>query len=131
MAVPLLRGPGGELMPIGTCDPATRGQTNNMAEVDFTFDDQVLVKLIILFGWDGVSVKPNCDGPLTSIQGINLSATATYYGWFLSKSGTARSITMPPGFNQTIINPQLRNQGFRNYSDTDGIDVTDSPISPF
>jgi hypothetical protein len=118
-------------MPIGTCDPATRGQTNNMAEVDFTFDDQVLVKLIILFGWDGVSVKPNCDGPLTSIQGINLSATVTYYGWFLSKGGTARSITMPPGFNQTIINPQLRNQGFRNYSDTDGIDVTDSPISPF
>lgn len=115
-------------MPAGTCDPATRGAAFNEFEVDW-FGGAVLVRG--RYGWDGVSVKPDCDGPLTQITGINTTPATTYFAWFKGKDGTARSITMAPGFNQTITNPQLRNQGFRNYSDVDGITVTESNVSPF
>jgi hypothetical protein len=115
-------------MPIGTCDPATRGEAHNSFEVDFL---EGRAKLIGVYDWDGVSVKPSCDGPLVSLRGVNLTTDLTLYGWFLGRNGTARSITMPPGFDQTIINPQLRNLGFRNYSDCDGITVTTTNINPF
>jgi hypothetical protein len=115
-------------MPIGTCDPATRGASFNEFEVAF-FQGAVIMKG--RFGWDGVSTKATgCDGPLIRLQGIN-TTQQTYYAWFLAKNGTARSITMGPGFNQIVTQPTLGNQGFNNYSDTDGIDITDSPVSPF
>lgn len=114
-------------MPAGTCDPATRGATFNEFEVAW-FEGAVVMKG--RFGWDGVSVKPNCDGPLIRLQGIN-TTQQTYYAWFLSKSGTPRSITMGPGFNQIVTQPTLGNQGFNSYSDCDGITVTETPVSPF
>jgi hypothetical protein len=114
-------------VPTGTCDPATRGATFNEFEVAW-FNGAVVMKG--RFGWDGTSVRPNCDGPLTQLTGINTTGN-TYWAWFLSKSGVARSIQMGPGFNQTITNPQLRNQGFNNRSDCDGITVTDTNASPF
>lgn len=116
-------------MPAGTCDPASRGATYNEFEVDW-FEGAVVIKG--RFGWDGVSTKATgCDGPLSQLTGINTTPDTTYYAWFLGKNGVARSIQMPPGFNQTVTNPQLRNQGFRNYSDCDGITVTETNVSPF
>jgi hypothetical protein len=117
-------------MPLGTCDPASRGQAYNEFETAF-YGGAVIVKG--RYGWDGVSTKATgCDGPLLRLQGINTSPTNTYWAWFLGRNGQARSIQMAPGFNQVVQGATLANNGFVNYSDVEaGLTITDSPISPF
>ncbi len=117
-------------MPIGTCDPATRGQSYNEFEIAY-FNGAVVVKG--RYGWDGVSTRETgCDGPLLRIQGINTTPDKTYWAWFLGRNGQARSIEMPPGFNSIAQGAVLTGQGFNDYSDVEaGITITDSAVNPF
>lgn len=116
-------------MPLGTCDPASRGQAWNEAELAL-FENTV--RVIYRYGWDGVSTKETgCVGPLNRVRVINTSQTTTYYAWFYSKKGVARSFQITPGLDQTFNSAQLRNAGFETNEDVDGLTITDSDVSPF
>lgn len=110
-------------MPIGTCDPATRGESFNTQELAAGIDGSVVAT--IRYGWDGVSVKPDCDGPVQSLRVRNTGA-ATHWALLPAKKNGSKWVEIPPGTDQTISSQgQLNNLGLRNISDFAGITVTD------
>lgn len=112
-------------MPEGTCDPASRGDTWNVTE---TAVDNGAVLITIRWGWDGVSVRPDCDGPIQDIRVVNTSTT-TYYANLPAKRRGDRNIAIPPGTDQTISNKgTLRSLGLENHSDVVGVQLFPEPL---
>ena len=107
---------------LGSCDPASRGDTWNTMEEDIG-----PVRIVAQYGWDGVSTAPNCDGPLNSVQGVNTSATDTWYAHFLGRANTPHTLTLAPGFNKTYNSSQLGRQGFNSYSDLVDLIINKNP----
>ena len=111
-------------MPIGTCDPASRGAAYNEFDLEINH-----VRVWGRFGWDGVSVRPDCDGPLIRIWARN-DAGVTKYAWFQGRKGQPKSLEMVPGFNDSWGAAVLANRGFASYQDIEGLIITDSPDVP-
>jgi hypothetical protein len=66
-------------MPIGTCDPASRGDAYNSVTLEERAPNgSGSVLTDVRYGWDGVSVMPNCDGPVSYLRTRN---TSTMTAW--------------------------------------------------
>lgn len=110
----------------GTCDPATRGMAYNEVQ-----QDQGPVVIYARFTWDGVSVMPDCDGPIILLRGTNMSATETWYVHFQGRKGTWRTVTLTPGISlQVTSSGQLRQLGLPDASDLAGLYITQSSTPP-
>lgn len=125
-------------MPIGTCDPATRGDAFNATSLERPAPDGSGSVLIdIHYGWDGVSVRPDCNGPVWYLRVRNNSALPA---WALLPNKKQGQLWMQgdPGTDQIIGNAtaasrtggvtnQLTSLGLLNYQDVAGIGVTFTP----
>jgi len=111
-----------------TCDPTAFGLQFHTGEIAY-FDGEVSVAYE--WDWDGVSVVPECNGPLRRIRGQNRSTGSTYYAWFQGRNGFVRSLALPPGFDGALTRAQLVAAGYANKSDVEGLTITDTPVSPF
>lgn len=111
-------------MPIGTCDPASRGDAFNITETAEGGGD---ILITIRWGWDGVSTRETgCDGPIQDIRVRNVS-TITYYAQLPNKRRGDKWVAIPPATDSTISGPgQLRNLGLENYSDILGVRLSTS-----
>lgn len=114
-------------MPIGTCDPASRGDAFNVMELAGGINGNVVVT--VRFSWDGVSTKTTepvgCDGPVKDIRVRNTGAVP-YWALLPAKKAGNPWVEIPAGTDTTVSSPgQLNNLGLRNYSDVAGVTVTD------
>src|SRR6478752_9209701 len=112
-------------MPIGTCDPATRGdpynsQTLSMGNGQVTID--------IRYGWDGVSTKDTgngCDGPLVNGTGagnvwavrVTNNDTISWYVHTIGRRGQPHNIQFAPGSVTTYTKNTVSNNGYDSISD--------------
>lgn len=112
-------------MPAGTCDPASRGEQWNTDEMAV---DNGNVVVTIRWDWDGVSVRPDCDGPLIDVHVVNHSLV-TYYANLPGKKKGARNIAIPPGTDTTYSRNQLRQVGLDNYVDVVGVQLHTDPLT--
>lgn len=109
----------------GTCDPATRGVAyNEMQQANGPID------MYVRYGWDGVTVLPDCDGPVLLLRGTNTSATETWYVHFQGRKGTWRVVALAPGQVVTVTSSgTLKQMGLSTRLDLEGllIDQTSTP----
>lgn len=112
-------------MPIGTCDPASRGDALNVTEYAV---DNGNVDVMIRWGWDGVSVMPNCNGPLVDVR-LRNSSEVTYYVNLPAKKKGLRNIEIPPGSDTTYTAQQLKQVGLDTYADTAGVQPYTEPLN--
>jgi len=113
-------------MPEGTCDPATRGAAyNEMVQ------EEGPITIYARYGWDGVSIKPDCDGPVLLVRGTNVSTTETWYVHFKGRRGTWVNVPLAPGeVREVTSSGQLRQLGLPNASDLEGIYINKDPNPP-
>lgn len=121
-------------MPIGTCDPATRGEAHNQIAMEVPLPDASGSVLIDgLWDWDGVSTRETgCDGPVISLHTRN---TGTSPAWALlpNKKKGNPWVRIDPGTDATVTQKgTLSNLGLSNYTDVLGVGFwfTDPAISP-
>lgn len=117
-------------MPIGTCDPASRGETFNEFTIEVRSPNgsgSVLVD--VRFDWDGVSTKATgCDGPITLLHTRN---TSDMPAWALlpDKKKGSGWVQIDPGTDLPISSQgTLNNLGLSNASDA--ISVRISFVNP-
>lgn len=120
-------------MPVGTCDPATRGDPYNVLQLAVGNGD---VFVTIRYGWDGVSTRETgCDGPLVNGTGggnvwaisyLNAGQT-TYYMKTVGRNGQPRTLTLNPGASGTLTKNQAASAGYVNVSDCDNLTLTTTP----
>lgn len=79
------------------------------------------------YGWDGISVFPNCQGPLVGARVSNLSQTRTWYAVFTRPRGGVRVITFAPGTVQTYSAAQLSSVGLDTREDINAFALTLTP----
>ena len=105
-------------MPLGTCDPASRGQAYNGVTLEVPLPDGSGSVLIDChFGWDGVSVRPDCNGPTQSIWTRNTGAMTA---WVLlpNRRKSPPYAPIAPGADVTITaQGQITNYGLTSYTD--------------
>lgn len=112
-------------MPIGTCDPATRGEAYNEFELVNNG-----VRIWGRYGWDGVSTKETgCNGPIIRIWAQNNSGE-NRYAWFKGRRGQPKFLEMVPGFNDSWGATALFNRGFEAYYDIEGLIITETSDTP-
>ena len=108
-------------MPIGTCDPASRGESYNELDLAVALPDgsgQVLITC--RYTWDGVStryVAPGCDGPVIYLRTRN---TGDMPAWAMlpDKKKPPLWIQVNPGTDVVVTQKgQLANLGVSNASD--------------
>jgi len=109
-------------MPSGTCDPASRGEASNQLTVEVPNPNGSGAVLIdIRYGWDGVSVRPNCEGPVLSLRTRNLSNSTAWANLPNKKRGNTW-VQIDPGTDVTVnAQGQLNNLGLSNLSDVLGV----------
>lgn len=111
-------------MPIGTCDPATRGEAYNEVALEYPLPNRsgsVLAE--IRYEWDGVSVRPDCDGPIIYLRTRN---TGTQTAWALMpmKRKPPKWVQIDPGTDITITSTgQFKQLGLDNISDVGAINI--------
>lgn len=117
-------------MPAGTCDPASRGMAYN--EGTYAVDNGAVV-VTYRYGWDGTSTidsDTGCVGPMLLLSGSNRSAV-TYYAHFQGRKGTWRRVQLNPGQTVTYDKTgQLKQAGFNDNTDLDGLRITTDPNPP-
>lgn len=111
-------------MPIGTCDPASRGDAFNIVEI---VEGQV--SILCRYGWDGVSVMPTCDGPVEDIR-VRNTGTVTMYATLPNKRRGGKFIEIPPGTDSTLSGAQLTSLGLTSYSDVAGVGLHYTSTAP-
>jgi hypothetical protein len=124
-------------MPIGTCDPASRGDVFNSGELAYG-----PVRVQYRYGWDGTSTKETggCAGPLVQGTGVaanrwaikvdNTSTTETWYAHFKGRRGAPKVIDLPPNFSASFNVNQCSARGFTDSTDVEGLLITQSSIPP-
>lgn len=115
-------------MPIGTCDPVTRGQTFNEFDIHRNVEGVGVVRARGEYGWNNVSTKETgCDGPLNSLRVSNFGSVSAYVLLPNKKKGD-KWVEIPPGTNDEAISAGQRNQlGVENYSDVVGVTLSATP----
>jgi hypothetical protein len=76
--------------------------------------------------WDGVSVYPNCAGPLLNARLQNVGSR-TWYAHFLGRKGTPQSVPVPPGTDVTASAAFLAGHGLATLADLDGFHIDLDP----
>lgn len=106
---------------IQSCDPAAHGRTYNTL---FLLIEDVSIE--VRWTWDGVSVYPDCDGPLVdggtgadrwAVRVTNTSAGMTHFANTIDKNGTPRTWSIAPGQTATVTAPQAAINGYTLISD--------------
>lgn len=118
----------------GTCDPATRGEAFNETALEYPLPDGTgSVLIVIRYGWDNVSVRPECDGPVISIHTRNTGAS-TAWAILINKKKGNPWVQVDPGTDVTVAQKgTLSNLGLVNYSDAAGVGMVfqDPLVVPF
>lgn len=113
---------GGAMATKGNCNPAPA-----------SFNEQTQVKgngAILVearYGWDGVSVFPDCDGPLIRVRVTNTTQNQTWYAVFprpRRPQAPPIVITFAPGFQQIYSPAQLSAVGLDTINDLSDYDLT-------
>lgn len=111
-------------MPIGTCDPATRGATYNELTIERPAPNSsgsVLAE--VHYTWDGTSVRPNCNGPVIFIRTRNTSNMPAWANLPAKKRGSTW-IQIDPGTDVTTTSAgQINNLGLSTAADIAFVDV--------
>lgn len=109
-------------MPLGTCDPASRGESYNQMAYEVPAPDGSGTVLVDChFGWDGTSTMPNCDGPTLFIRTRNTSAM-TAWANLPNKKKPPTWVQIDPGTDVTITaQGQLNNLGLSKASDVTSV----------
>lgn len=113
-------------MPIGTCDPASRGAPYNEFAIEIPLPNASGYVLIdCRYDWDGVSTRATgCDGPVIYLRTRN---TGTQTAWALlpDKKKAPLWVQIDPGTDVTITQKgQLSNLGLSNASDAHTVTFT-------
>lgn len=106
----------------GQCDPAPaafNSQTMALANGEITVD--------IRYGWDGVSVFPDCQGPIIRIRVQNLSQVTTWYAHVEGKRGQPQTIAIPPGDTSIYSGQALANHGITTLDDIANLTIDQNP----
>jgi hypothetical protein len=122
-------------MPTGTCDPASRGNTFNTTIMAVANGK---VEIIIRWGWDGVSVLPDCEGPLVNGTGggnvwavqVTNNDTASWWVHTVGKRGQPRNVEFTPGSVTKFTKTQASNNGYDSYSDFSSLVLDQDPNPP-
>lgn len=105
-------------MPRGTCDPSPEPHHKTvLARGDGT------VIFTALWDWDGVSVYPDCTGPMFSMRIQNTGLDT----WVLSLPNsevTQKTRDLAPGVDQTFTGRQLAAVGLITVADIDSVELT-------
>lgn len=102
--------------PVHSCDP---GPGNfNVTELS---KDNGRATITIRSTWDGVSVWPNCDGPIVDITFRNTSAYTHIVTFPNGRAAKTRS--MAPGVNRVLSGSQLTTAGLVALADTYGFSM--------
>jgi hypothetical protein len=116
----------GELtMPKGVCDPSP--DAHNVVEMDI---ENGACQARFLWDWDGVSVFPECAGPLFRARVRNNTANVTYYAHFIGRKGTPRTVDITPGMDETRNAAWLAQRGLDEYSDLASFTIDRNPDAP-
>lgn len=103
-------------MPIGTCDPATRGDAFNAFDLEQHLGDGV-VRIWGEYGWDGVSTRETgCNGPLNALS-VSNTGTAPAYVRLPNKKKGSPFVEIPPGSSTSLSAGQRNQLGLENISD--------------
>lgn len=105
----------------GQCDPAPEPyNVQSMTKGNGT------VMIEARYGWDGVSVWPECAGPILRIRVTN-SGTETWYAHLVGRRGQPRTIEIPPGTARNYSGSQLTNVGIETLDDLAELTLTRTP----
>lgn len=124
-------------MPAGTCDPASRGDAFNAGTLAGGINGEVSIDY--RYGWDGVSVRPDCVGPLVNGTGPTTNRWAiryvnggqvTYYVHTLGKRGQPRRLTLAPGDSGTFTAAQASTNGYDTNEDLSSLYLSTDPNPP-
>ena len=99
-------------MPKGVCDPAPAAYN----ETGMWLNNGT-VGVTIRWTWDGVSVFPECDGPVVSVRAVNTSDAAWSVRLPRARRTVGRRVTLQPGDDVTVSGSTLANRGYETYSD--------------
>jgi hypothetical protein len=114
--------PGGAMATHGNCDPSPdpyniQQQTKANGEV----------LIWVAYGWDGVSVYPDCHGPLVGARVQNTSLTTTWYAHLEGRKGQPVTVAILPNATKTYSAAQLSSVGLNTVDDISGLTLTTSP----
>lgn len=105
----------------GSCDPApAQFNTQSMTKANGA------VTIDVRYGWDGVSVWPDCQGPIISIRVTN-TGTETWYAHLTGRRGQPRTIAIDPGTDRIISGAQLATVGITTLDDLAELTLTRIP----
>jgi hypothetical protein len=110
-------------MPKGTCDHTLDPRGFNSITMTKGGGD---VTIDVRWTWDGVTVWPECDGPITRIRVIN-TGEVTWYAHVRRRRGGTRAVALDPGESRNYTGNQLANAGIESLSDLDDLVLTTSP----
>lgn len=107
-------------MPKGSCNPAP-AQFNVVETVKGSGDVIVTVR----WSWDGVSVFPNCAGPVFDAHVRNVGAV-TWYAHFARRQGGFRTVAIAPADDRTVTQAQLNAVGLVTVADVQAVRLSRS-----
>jgi len=125
-------------MPVGTCDPASRGDAFNSLTLSMGNGN---VTVEVRYGWDGVSTRDTgsgCDGPLVNGTGVQSNRwairvtnndTISWYVRTIGRRGQPHNIEFTPGSVTTYTATQASNAGYDSFSDFAELTLSTSPTS--
>lgn len=108
-------------MPKGVCDPSPAPtNTLNLAVLDG------LVSVTVESEWDGISVYPNCDGPVVSVRIRNLTDGSVSAMLPNARRASGRVYTAQPGLDMTITAPgTLKSFGYETIQDMGDLTIVE------
>lgn len=122
-------------MVIGTCDPASRGDTFNSQTLAM---GNGAVTVDVRYGWDGVSTRQSpggCDGPLVNgvgtgnVWAIRVTNNDSVSWWVhtIGRRGQPRDTEFLPGTTTRYTANQASNNGYTTISDLAELTMTMLP----
>lgn len=105
----------------GQCDPApAQFNTQSMSKANGA------VTIDIRYGWDGVSVWPDCHGPIIRIRVTN-TGSETWYAHLTGRRGQPVTIAIDPGTARNYTGTQLATVGIETLDDLAELTLTSTP----
>lgn len=112
-------------MPKGTCDHTLDPNGFNTLRLTKANGD---VMLEVRWEWDGVSVWPECDGPVIRARASN-TGTQTWYAHVPRARGGTRTIEIAPGDVKTWTGAQLATVGLDTLTALTDFTLNTSPTA--
>jgi hypothetical protein len=117
---------GGALMPQAKAAPRNCNPAPDPYHVIQMAKANGAVFVEVGYGWDGISVYPNCVGPIVGARVTN-NDTKPWYAWFPKARGGFRTVTLPAGEARTYSAAQLAAVGLVTLEDISAVTLRDTP----